>query len=97
MHGGWGVQAHWAVTVIFATLCMNNVLCSVDMNFCLENNAMQCCVQCHMIYIFIYICMLPGKSHHLKSCTHTLTRYTIDCDANKIERRFYIYIIHICT
>ena len=55
MHGGWGVQAHWAVTVIFATMCMNNVLCSVDMNFCLENNAMQCCVQCHMIYIFIYV------------------------------------------
>ena len=63
------MHAHWAVTVIFATLCMNNVLCSVDMNFCLENNAMQCCVQCHMIYIYIYICMLPGKSHshHLKS------------------------------
>lgn len=27
--------------------------------------------------LHIYICMLPGKSHHLKSCTHTLTRYMI--------------------
>ena len=86
MHGGWGVQAHWAVTMIFATLCMNNVLCSVDMNFCLENNAMQCCVQCHIIYIFIYACFLA--SHTILKVAHTDTVY--DCDANKIERRFYI-------
>ena len=90
MHGGWGVQAHWAVTVIFATLCMNNVLCSVDMNFCLENNAMQCCVQCHMIYIFIYIYMLCAVSYDLHIYIYMLCAVSYDL-------HIYIYIYAVCS